>query len=51
MGKMKELHMEVNDLYRGGMAPVEIANRLNIPLDMVFGALGMQTPAKEAKLL
>jgi hypothetical protein len=47
---MKDLYMEVHDLYREGMAPVEIANRLDIPLDMVFDALGMQTTEKEAKL-
>ena len=50
MGKMKELYTEVNDLYREGMAPVDIATKLNIPLDMVFGAFGMQTPAKDGKL-
>jgi len=50
MGKMKDLYMEVHDLHREGMAPVDIATKLNIPLDMVFGALGMQTPAKNGKL-
>ena len=50
MGRMKDLYMEVHDLYREGMAPVDIATKLNIPLDMVFGALGMQTPAEDGKL-
>jgi hypothetical protein len=47
---MKDLYMEVHDLYHEGMAPVDIAIKLNIPLDMVFGALGMQTPAEDTKL-
>lgn len=47
MGRMKDLYMEVHDLYREGMAPVDIATKLNISLDMVFGALGMQTLSKE----
>jgi len=50
MGKMKELYTEVHDLYREGMAPVDIATKLNIPLDMVFGVLNMQTPAEDGKL-
>jgi hypothetical protein len=47
---MKELYMEVHDLYREGMAPVDIAAKLNIPLDMVFGALNMQTTTEDGKL-
>jgi len=47
---MKDLYIEIHDLYSEGMAPVDIATKLNIPLDMVFGALGMQTPAEDTKL-
>jgi hypothetical protein len=46
---MKDLYIEIHDLYREGMAPVHIATKLNIPLYMVSGALAMQTSPEEIK--
>jgi len=46
---MKDLYIEIHDLYSEGMAPVNIATKLNVPLYMVSGALAMQTTPEVIK--
>lgn len=42
MSRMKDLYMEVCSLYRTGLAPADIADKLKIPLNWVFGALEIE---------
>jgi len=50
MSRMKDLYTEIHELYREGMAPVNIGTKLNIPLYMVSGALAMQTTPEVIKV-
>ena len=49
MSRMKDLYIEIHELYSERMAPVNIATKLNIPLYMVSGALAMQTTPEVIK--
>lgn len=37
MGKMKELVVDIADMLYDGMDPLDIAKRLNVPVEMVNG--------------
>lgn len=50
MSKMKDLYTEVCQLNLDGMAPADIAIQLNIPLDLVLGALEMERMSNTFKM-
>ena len=48
MGKCKELYTDIMDLYFDeGLAPVEIADKLNVPVSLVIDIVSMSPLACE----
>ena len=50
MSRMKDLYMEICELHQTGLAPVDIVERLKVPLDLVLGALEMERMSNTFKM-
>ena len=46
MSRMSELHAEIVELFEAGVLYLDIAEILHIPVEMVYGALGIDLEEK-----